>query len=362
MPFLPEYLLRRYAPLLFLAGMMLRTVPAAAAMPFPDHATDSSSAQIIAAGYRFKQANINNITLSYAEGPDNGPPLVLLHAQLLDLNSYYKVLPELAKSFHVYDIDYPGHGQTRTPPDYPMTARQIGGDLGEFIRTMIRQPVYISGNSSGGLLAVWLSANRPALIKAALLEDPPLFSSEYPRIKQTIADRAFKTSFTAATRDHPTDFLLYWIKGNAPFFRKNVGPGTPFLLTQAVRAWRLRNPGKPPELSRISNDTVRMLIRGLDQYDPKFGAAFYEGSWNQGFDHAQALASITCPVMLMQADYSVLADGTLDGAMDQAEANRAMSLLKKGTYLRVNATHVVNLDHPQRFLEAVNTFFLARKQ
>lgn len=77
MPFLPEYLLRRYAPL-FLAGLMLRTVPAAAAMPFPDHATGSSSAQIIAAGYRFKQANINNITLSYAEGPDNGPLLVLL--------------------------------------------------------------------------------------------------------------------------------------------------------------------------------------------------------------------------------------------------------------------------------------------
>lgn len=321
-------------------------------------AADPWHAKVVAAGYATKTAQFNQVTLSYAEGPDNGPPLVLLHAQMLDWFSYSRVLPELARHFHVYDIDYPGHGQTRVPADYPMTANRIGADLSDFITRNIRGPVFISGNSSGGLLAVWLAANRPALIRAALLEDPPLFASEYPRIRQTIADRAFKTSDTAATRDHPQDFLLYWVHENAQFFRNRAGPAAPFLLTQAIKAARRRNPGQPVEIGMVKNDTVRMLVRGLDQYDPRFGAAFYDGSWNKGFDHAEALTRITCPVLLMQANYTVESDGRLNGAMSREEAERAMALLKHGTFLRVDAGHVVHLDKPDLFIQQAEELFL----
>lgn len=311
--------------------------------------------KVAAAGYVRKTAQVGGVTLSYAEGPDNGPPLVLLHAQLLDWFSYSRVLPELAKSYHVYDIDYPGHGETKTPADYPMTANQIGADLSTFIAQEIGRPVYVTGNSSGGLLAMWLAANRPEQIRKVLLEDPPLFAAEYPRIKQTVAYRAFRTS-ASATKDHPEDFLLYWIHGNAGFFRKKVGPGTPFILSQAVKAARRAQPGQPVEIGLVKNDTVRMMLRGLDQYDPRFGAAFYDGTWNQGFDHAQALARIQCPVLLMHARYEIQADGVLDGALDQSDADRAMTLLKLGQYLKVDATHVVNLDKPDAFIGAVRDF------
>ena len=311
--------------------------------------------EVAAAGYVRKTAQVGDVTLSYAEGPDNGPPLVLLHAQLLDWFSYSRVLPALAKSYHVYDIDYPGHGETKTPADYPMTANQIGADLSAFIAKEIGQPVYLTGNSSGGLLTLWLAANRPEQVRKALLEDPPLFAAEYPRIKQTVAYRAFRTS-ASATKDHPDDFLLYWIEGNAAFFRKNVGPGAAFILTQGVKAARRANPGQPVEVGLVKNDTVRMMLRGLDQYDPRFGAAFYDGTWNQGFDHAEALAKVRCPVLLMHAKYEILPDGVLNGALDQADADRAMSLLKHGQYLKVDATHVVNLDKPDVFVTAVRDF------
>jgi pimeloyl-ACP methyl ester carboxylesterase len=354
---------RRGAAMVGMAIGLALTAGMAAAGALPGMRSayvDPYHAKVQAAGYVQKTAEVNGISLSYVEGPDNGPPLVLLHAQLLDWFSYSRVLPELAKSYHVYDIDYPGHGATVTPPGYAMTADRIGTDLGDFIAQEIREPVYVTGNSSGGLLAVWLAANRPAQIKAAVLEDPPLFSAEYPRIQQTIAYRAFQASYTAATKDHPDDFLLYWIRNNAAFFRKKVGPGTPFLLTQAVRGYRKANPGKPPELGLIKDDTVRMLIRGLDRYDPRFGAAFYDGSWNKGFDHAAALARIECPVLLMQADYTMLPDGTLNGAMTQEDADRAMSLLKHGSFIRIDATHVVNLAKPDLFVGTLNGFFLAR--
>jgi pimeloyl-ACP methyl ester carboxylesterase len=342
---------------LLLASGLARAVPAWGGGPSADEAYH---AQVTAAGYVHKAAHVNQITLSYVEGPDNGPPLVLLHAQLLDWFSYSRVLPELAKSFHVYDVDYPGHGKTVTPADYPMTANRIGKDLGDFIRQQIGKPVFITGNSSGGLLATWLAANRPDLVRAAVLEDPPLFSSEYPRIKQTIADRAFRTSYTAASEDHPSDFLLYWIQSNARFFSKNVGPGTPFFLSHAIRAYRRNHPGAPVEIALVKNDTVRMMLRGLDQYDPRFGAAFYDGSWNRGFDHAEALRKITCPVLLLQANSSTLPDGTLNGAMSPQEAQHAAALLKNGRYMKIDAGHVINLEKPELFAKLLEDFFLSR--
>jgi pimeloyl-ACP methyl ester carboxylesterase len=314
--------------------------------------------KVVDAGYVHKTAQVGAVQLSYVEGPDNGPPLVLLHAQFMDWFSYSRVLPALAQRFHVFDVDYPGHGQTTTPAAYPMTANQIGADLARFIEQKIAQPVFVSGNSSGGLLATWLAARRPDLVRAAVLEDPPLFSSEAGRIRSTIADRAFRTS-DEATRDHASDFLLYWVRKNAPFFRKNVGPGTPLLLELSVRAYRHAHPGQPVEIGLLKNDTVRLMVRGLDSYDPRFGAAFYDGTWNQGFDHAGALQAIRCPTLLLQAQTHTLADGTLYGAMSPADAQHAMALLQgRGSYQAVDASHVINLDRPDAFVRLLEGFLL----
>jgi hypothetical protein len=115
-------------------------------------------------------------------------------------------------------------------------------------------------------------------VKAALPEDPPLFASEYPRIKQTIADRDFATN-SAGAHAHVEDFLLYWIQESKPFFEKNVGPGSAELLIEAVKATRAAHPCQPVELTAVSNDTIRLFLRGMDhQYDPWFGAAFHRGT------------------------------------------------------------------------------------
>jgi pimeloyl-ACP methyl ester carboxylesterase len=318
---------------------------------------DPWKARVAAAGYRLNTIRIGDVALNYAEGPDSGPPLVLLHAQHMDWFSYSRVLPSLAKRFHVLAVDYPGHGTTVVPEDYPMTANRIGADLAAFIRNTIGRPAYVSGNSSGGLLAAWLAANRPALVRAIVLEDPPLFSAEYPRIKETIADRSFSTC-SDAVRDNVDDFLPYWIHSNRAFFTNNVAPGTAFLLTRVVKAYRAAHRGQPVDIGLLPNDTVRLFLRGMDQYDPRFGAAFHDGSWNAGFDHAEALAKISCPVLLVHANFSVLADGTLNGAMTQEDADKAVSLLANCQYRKVDATHVVHLDDPDLFIELLHDFFL----
>src|SRR3546814_70716 len=65
------------------------------------------------AGYSQKTARVKEVDFSYAEGPDNGPPLMLLHAQLMDWLDYSRVMPALAKDYHVFVVDYQGHGATK---------------------------------------------------------------------------------------------------------------------------------------------------------------------------------------------------------------------------------------------------------
>jgi hypothetical protein len=48
----------------------------------------------------------------YLEGPDNGPKLLLLHGQQVTCLDYAKVLPRLSEEFHVYALDYYGHGNS----------------------------------------------------------------------------------------------------------------------------------------------------------------------------------------------------------------------------------------------------------
>jgi Predicted hydrolases or acyltransferases (alpha/beta hydrolase superfamily) len=311
--------------------------------------------KIAKAGIVEKNVDLGPVTLNYAEGPNNGPALLLLHAQHMDWYSYSRVLPELSKSFHVFAVTYHGHGKTKAPADY-MDATHIGNDLATFIETVIKEPAYVTGNSSGGLLTTWLAANKPELVKAILLEDPPLFTAEYPRSKTTVAYRTFTTAHEYLQGSN-SDFLIYWLNANKDFIKKHAGPDSLPMLISSIEKYRAANPGKPVELNFLP-DILRLFIRDIDQYDPHFGDAFYDGRWNADFDHAEALKRITCPVMLLHANFETLADGTLNGAMNQEDADRAASLIANCTYVRIDAQHTVHIDKPEEFIKLAKSFFL----
>jgi pimeloyl-ACP methyl ester carboxylesterase len=313
-------------------------------------------------GIAEKTVQVGGVNFDYAEGPDNGPALLLLHAQTLDWYTYSEVLPELSTKFHVFAVDYPGHGKTTVPDDYPMTASQIGIDLANFIDTVIGEPAYATGNSSGGLLTAWLAANNPELVKAIILEDPPLFSAEYPEVKKTVANKLFVASHNALQdTNYDGNFLDYWLKNGTEFFKAYTGGGASQKLIQfAVGSYKSANPGKPVEIAFLPV-SVQEMIRGLNYYDPRFGNTFYDGTWNDGFDHAETLRKIQCPTMLIQANFSYLKDGTLDGAMSQEMADRAVSLIRNCKYSKVDAGHVTNLEVPDQFVQIVEGFFLDRQ-
>ncbi|MCX7655314.1 MAG: alpha/beta hydrolase [Treponemataceae bacterium] len=308
-------------------------------------------------GIQEKQIVVNGIHFNYAEGPQNGPALLLLHAQLLDWYSYHKVLPALSKDFHVYALDYPGHGKTVCPPEYTMDVYHIGNDIATFIETVIKEPVFLSGNSSGGLLVCYLAATKPGIIRAIVLEDPPLFSSEFPEIKNTIAYRAFTSSHKALAEGYNGNFLDYFIINNKQFFDTYTGPFSQKILQAAIGFYRCIHKNQDIEIPFLP-PSVQEMVRGLNRYDPRFGNAFYEGSWNYNFDHEKVLQKIQCPTLLLHANFSYTKDGILNGAMSQEMAEKAMYLLPHGTYRRIHCGHVIHLEEPKLFISLLKEFFL----
>ncbi len=130
-------------------------------------------------GYEERLFDTGEVTLNHVVvGKETNPALLLIPGQTESWWGYLGALPLLAEHFHTHVVDLRGQGRSsRTPGRY--TLNLMGGDLVRFIDDVIGRPTIVSGLSSGGVLAAWLSAYaKPGQIIAAHYEDPPLFSSE----------------------------------------------------------------------------------------------------------------------------------------------------------------------------------------
>lgn len=302
------------------------------------------------AGVIEKQALVNGSVINYGEGPDHGTPLLLIHGQMTSWESYAPVLPALAERFHVYAVDCYGHGASAHDP-HKYTAVANGRDLQQFITEVIGQPVIVSGLSSGGLLAAWLAANAPGQVSAVILEDPPLFSTLPERFPQTAGYDVARVAH-AFLGSGETDFAVYYATHAS--FLDYLGGLKDAMLTYPV-TYRAKHPDRPLNYWFLP-PLLNALFDSLDDYDPRFGQAFYDASWLQGFDQAETLARIRVPAVLIHTNWFIDARGILMGAMSGEDAARAQALIPDVEFHKVDATHSFHTHKPRQFLKIVLDF------
>jgi len=71
------------------------------------------------------------------------------------------------------------------------TFDQLGVAVSAFLREVVGRPAIVGGNSSGGVLTMWLAANAPELVTASIIEDAPFFRAEWPAIKTQVVYDVF---------------------------------------------------------------------------------------------------------------------------------------------------------------------------
>ena len=124
-----------------------------------------------------KSFNTGELVLNYAEGPDNGPPLVLIHGFPRWWKDFQPIIPELSKNYHVFALDLRGHGKSGRATSY--TFHDYKKDVIHFIEKKIEQPTILFGHSLGGWITLMIASTHPHLVKAAIIGDSPLDLAVY---------------------------------------------------------------------------------------------------------------------------------------------------------------------------------------
>jgi pimeloyl-ACP methyl ester carboxylesterase len=107
---------------------------------------------------------VEGIKLRYLKVGE-GPVLLLLHTLRTQLDLFHKVIPELARDFTVYALDYPGHGYSDIPDgsyDVDFFVKYVNGFLEELDLT----GVILSGVSIGASISLIIAArHNPRVVR-----------------------------------------------------------------------------------------------------------------------------------------------------------------------------------------------------
>jgi len=120
-----------------------------------------------------KSFDTGEVVLNYAEGPDNGPPIIFLHSFGEFWKGFIPLLPPISQRYHAHAVDLRGHGKSgRKPGQYNL--KDYLSDIKAFALNKIKKPTFIFGHSMGGMIALMMAAYHPDSVKGLIIGDSPL--------------------------------------------------------------------------------------------------------------------------------------------------------------------------------------------
>ena len=300
----------------------------------PDHA----DATYVPHGHPEQAVDLGEVALNYAvTGPEDAPALLLVPGQTLSWWTYEPTMRLLERDYRVHAVDLRGQGRsTRTPGRY--TLDLWGNDLVRFLERVVvgpgGRPAVVAGHSSGGVLAAWLAADAPpGLVRAAYLEDAPLFASE---VTPAVGHSIRQTGVGALLHLMATHLGDQWRVGD---WAGMVAAG-PAALPAWMADWAPHGEDVP---------------QTLKEYDPEWARAFWSGSAGAGCDHARMLAQVKVPVLFTHHFRGVdAATGMLMGAVSDVQVEQARRLVEGAGRAFTcrsfpQAGHALHAEDPDRY-------------
>lgn len=123
-----------------------------------------------APGIPIEYVDIGGVKVRYIK-TGTGRNLVLLHTLRTQLDLFEKVVPDLAKYFTVYALDYPGHGYSDIPKakyDADFFVHSVDG----FLDDLDLNDVTLCGVSIGGAISLIMAGRRNARVARVVAINP----------------------------------------------------------------------------------------------------------------------------------------------------------------------------------------------
>ena len=274
-----------------------------------------------------KYVKVDGINLRFLD-IGQGPPLVLLHTLRTQLDMFQKVIPELSQHFHVYALDYPGHGFSDIPA-VEYTPEFFTDVVAGFLEQMDIKDAVVAGESIGGSIPLRLAAQGNL------------------RVKQVIAINAYDyDAGRGAMRSSPVAKLLFSLNNipilGSTFWRLRQYP----IFKNIMEGGVVHKDSWPPTLLREMNEVGNRPYH----YQAFMSLVHHWAGWE---DARANYEKIAIPVLLVygEGDWS---------RPDEREANRRaipgaeMAIVK-------DAGHFLSLDAPEAVIQNILNFTQARK-
>lgn len=134
------------------------------------HAPESPRTLRWAPDIAIEYVTVDGYRLRYIRA-GRGPNLILLHTLRTQLDLFEKVVPDLARDFTVYAVDYPGHGYSDIPNqryDADFFATAVEG----FLNQLDLRDVTLAGVSIGGAISLILAGRRNRRVSRVIAINP----------------------------------------------------------------------------------------------------------------------------------------------------------------------------------------------
>ena len=293
------------------------------------------SAAFPLSGFTEKQFQGSEVCLNYAEGPANGPPLLLLHGLSRDWRSFSVLVPELSRRSHLFSIDLRGHGRSsRVLSGYRIS--QFAHDICEFVQSGFPAGASIFGHSLGAMAGMMVAANPECKVQALIVGD------------SMVTPQNFRRSLYFPLFRQLHKLLLQF--NSQPALASAMGK-------IAIPVPGLDEPVRIEELPGNAPDVLMEWARCALLTDPDALAMTVDGIAFEDWEPRKILPQITCPTLLLQANPE------LDGMLSDEDVKLALDLLPEGRHVKFPLLgHALFMHQTKPVLEAILQFLMPTSQ
>lgn len=276
-----------------------------------------------------KLFDAGSVPINYVESPTSGTPLVLLHGVGRNWQDYLPLIPTFTARCQVFALDMRGHGKSgRAPHGY--SSRDYASDVAAFLHAVVQRPSILFGHSLGGVVAMHVAAEEPALVRAAILGDIAL-SGDY------LADSMYQALFEG-------------------LHRVLVEGGSVHEMARRLGKVQIMVPGidHAVAIGDLPGNNEANLVKWADclgKVDPEVMLMAKDGQNLSDYDGRALLPRMQCPTLILQANPE------LGGLLSEADIEMALKLLPRGQVVRFPLLgHALHLQRAQPVIDAVVNF------